>query len=517
MIRIALLLFPLLLAAQNLRIASYNVENLFDLRKSGSEYTEYIPFTGYGWNEETYRIKLQNIARVICDLHPDIIGLQEVESDRALAALQKAVKACGSDLPYRAIADGRGTTVKNALLSRYPILQKREVVPSSDRLRSVLEVLVDVQGQRLRLFVNHWKSRGGPESLRLLSARALAERLQTLNTGEEYILLGDFNSDWREWRTIKGSKRLNDTQGLTGINHILGTIRDGRSITKRTVTPPFHYDLWLELPPQRRWSHNFYGRKSALDHILLPASMFDDKGINYIDRSFRRFKPAYLFKPGGALFRWQLAKRGHGRHKGAGYSDHLPIYAEFTTEPFRFEKVAAERKGSEAEISPVKVSVSDLYDLSPGPCRAVLPEVSVIYKKGPFAIIKERGGRAILVYKDVDGLHYGRRYRLEARRIYRYRGLQEITKIDILEESGRADLKPLLLYDPSSIDLKKHLNEVIGRIEGVYRRGYLYYGSGKKIKLYYKERSQRPENGKRVVLKHVRVGIYKNRPELVVD
>ncbi len=515
------LFYPLFLSVSLLgaefRIATYNVENLFDLKKSGTEYTEYIPFTGYGWNEKIYRVKLENIAKVICDLKPDIIALQEIESDEALEALGEYVARCGVSLPYRAIAERKPTAVKTALLSKYRILKKREIDPDGTlKTRNILEVSLEIEGRKLTLFVNHWKSRSGPESRRVVSAKALMRRLKGFDG--EYVLLGDFNSNWNEWRVIGESRRLNDTGGVTGIGSILKSVRGKKAVTKRDIEPPCHTNLWLELPPQRRWSHNFYGRKSALDHILLPASMFDSKGINYIDRSFKPFKPSYLFKPNGAIFRWEMAKRGDGKHLGGGYSDHLPIYADFTTEPYRFKKRERGKKEERVEeLSRTIVSVADLYTMAPGPCRALLPSVTVIYKKGPFAIIKERGGRAILLYKDVESLQYGRRYKIEAKRLYRYRGLQEITKFDILEDLGKADVKPLLMKVPVHIDPKKHQNEVIGRIEGVYRRGYLYYGRGSKIKLYCKDRSQKPKNGERVVLKNVRVGFYKNRAELVVD
>ena len=32
-----------------------------------------------------------------------------------------------------------------------------------------------------------------------------------------------------------------------------------------------------------------------------------------------------------------MTERGRGRHIGNGYSDHLPIFAYFSTEPFRFK------------------------------------------------------------------------------------------------------------------------------------------------------------------------------------
>ncbi|CAD7771821.1 MAG: hypothetical protein KIIPBIDF_00327 [Candidatus Methanoperedenaceae archaeon GB50] len=37
------------------------------------------------------------------------------------------------------------------------------------------------------------------------------------------------------------------------------------------------------------------------------------------------------------IYRWQRDKNGMGRHLGKGYSDHLPIFAYFSTEPFYFK------------------------------------------------------------------------------------------------------------------------------------------------------------------------------------
>ena len=56
-----------------MKIASYNVENLFDLYKSGNEYKEYIPNTKSNWNQRTYKIKLKNIAKVIVEIDADIM------------------------------------------------------------------------------------------------------------------------------------------------------------------------------------------------------------------------------------------------------------------------------------------------------------------------------------------------------------------------------------------------------------------------------------------------------------
>ena len=49
-----LLLWSLLQGEEQVKIATYNVENLFDLRYDGSEYLEYIPNSSWQWNPANY-------------------------------------------------------------------------------------------------------------------------------------------------------------------------------------------------------------------------------------------------------------------------------------------------------------------------------------------------------------------------------------------------------------------------------------------------------------------------------
>ena len=76
-----------LFGGTTVKVATYNVENLFDLHYDGTEYSEYIPNTIWEWNAETYKNKIRNISKVIVDIDPDIISLTEIESDRALRAV----------------------------------------------------------------------------------------------------------------------------------------------------------------------------------------------------------------------------------------------------------------------------------------------------------------------------------------------------------------------------------------------------------------------------------------------
>ncbi len=324
------LLLATLLSGAEVKIATYNVENLFDLRYSGHEYEEYIPNTAWKWNAATYRVKLKNIARVIVDLNPDIIALQEIESLQALKDLRAQIQRDGLYLPYYAIASAKDTTVKVALLSKYPLHTQELRVTASYKYRNILEAKVQLGDEKLYLFVNHWKAKSGPESKRIASAKVLKQRLNSLGN-VNYILLGDFNSDYIENKTFVKKRKLNNTHGITGINHILKTVvhNEAVSMTDLSSSPESAYNLWYELPQQTRWSHKYRGRGEGLDNIIISPKLADNKGIEYVSGSFQKFDPPYLFKSKN-IYRWQRSRNYPKHHTAKGYSDHLPIYARFS-------------------------------------------------------------------------------------------------------------------------------------------------------------------------------------------
>lgn len=334
---VAILVWTGSAGARTFKVATYNVQNLFDLARDGTEYPEYIPNTRMGWNRRSAAIKYGNIARVIADLGPDIIALQEVESRKALLTLRDTVNLRGLSYSSFAIADSNGSAVQCALLSRFPIVAKQEISVREEPSRNILAVTVRVDTIPLRLFVNHWKSKRGPESMRLPYARALRKAIDALPAGTDFIVLGDLNSNYNEFVTFRDQPMLNDTGGSTGINHILGTIFKNEMVAERTLFQQAHsrylYNLWLEIPPARRWSYNFFGQKGSPDNIIVPRALYDEKGISYVDNSFERFARGYLFRR-RAVFQWQRTENGRGRHLGMGFSDHLPIFALFSTDPF---------------------------------------------------------------------------------------------------------------------------------------------------------------------------------------
>lgn len=307
------------------RVASYNVENLFDLKNDGTEYREYIPGPKFYWQEKIAVRKYANISKVISTLNADIVALQEIESRTALKRLLETLDATGNSYRYSVISEKKGSIVRCALISRYRITDSTELF--TERMnRSVLKTTLSISGRDLIIYVNHWPSKRLPESRRLIYAERLRKDIDKLPENSEYIIVGDFNSDYNESVSFRKNRKLNDTSGRTGINHVLKTATSGFADRNKNECRNCLYNLWFELKPEERWSYRFRGRKSTLDNFLIPDSLLDQRQFEYVKGSFRQYRPDYLMK-GNRIYRWQMSKTG--KHTGKGFSDHLPVSAVF--------------------------------------------------------------------------------------------------------------------------------------------------------------------------------------------
>jgi len=179
-----------------------------------------------------------------------------------------------------------------------------------------------------------------------------------------------------------------------------------------------HYNLWLELPNYKRWSHNFYGDKQGLDSILLPKTLFNGEGLEYVNYSFYVLKKNYLFHKKGYIFRW-LYK--NGRHQGKGYSDHLPIVATFSTNrPFQKEKHLVKR-GYILDLKKKKVHL---------PLRLKHVRVHSLSKNK--AILFEKSSKkSIAIYGTKEALKVGKLYDIVVYGRKLYKGAYEIIDFEI--------------------------------------------------------------------------------------
>jgi len=414
-----LIIIPFFLLATEIKIASYNVENLFDMTYDGNEYKEYIP-NKHNWTVQNFNKKLLNISESICELNADIIALQEIENKNVLQKLQQSLRKFGCSYGYLAITHKQKSAIQVAILSRFPIQSSKEiVVKRALGYRNILEVKYLFNKIPFYIFVNHWKSKRSKESRRMFSARALKKRLLSLPKESEYILLGDFNSDHDEYLHIE--HKHNDTNGKTAINHILNTVNKNNIFIRKNSFKKDafeHYNLWLEQPNYKRWSHNFYGKKQALDAIILPSTLFDGKGIDYVNGSFNVFKRDYLFHKKGYILRWEYKKN---THKGKGYSDHLPIFATFsTTQKFQREEPSV----SEASIDSIFFK-KPIFPL-------LLKDIIVVSKEKKKVIIAQKNSKkTIIIYGTKESLFLDKKYDIMVYGRKFYKGDYEIIDFEI--------------------------------------------------------------------------------------
>ena len=304
-----LLVFPLLLNALEFKVATYNVENLFDTRIDGHEYDEYKPNNKHGWNEAMLQKKLSHIAQVIADINPDIIALEEVENKAVLEQLNHALGR--KAFPYLFFPHKKErVSVETALMSRFPI-EKTFSIALKDQARGIHKVTLSIDGKSLDVYLNHWPAYKEKEDERLMYAKTLHQYLLMEPKNREFILLGDFNSPYKEQKGHWGMGLVNFLQA-------------------GDKSAPL-YNLWYEVPESQRYSHSYGKEKSSLDHIIISQTLQDGKNIDYKPSSMQTFVRPYMLDENGNPLRWQISNRGRGQHLGEGYSDHLPLFAIFQT------------------------------------------------------------------------------------------------------------------------------------------------------------------------------------------
>ena len=381
------------LFAKDFKIATYNVQNLFDMNIDGNEYKEYLPNTKSKWNKKNFNLKLKHISKVIRDLDADIIAIEEVENLRAARALNRALR--GKKYPYIYTFFRRYKhTIDSVVFSRYPIANKYSLkVVGYPRAIHVLKFYLD--HHKITLYVNHW-----PSYKHGFKARAAyAKRLKSvLKPDEESVILGDLNTPLRVDKDGWG-KSLRDILGSGNFDKPL-------------------YDLWYEVPPTMRYTH-VYGRiKSALDHIIVSKNLFDGKGIEYKTNSFGVFRPKYLLDKYGYPKRWKL-KNGK-IHLGIGYSDHLPIYATFQTKPYSKKIIQS------VTISYLKNMFNDLMPV-------MLKNVEAI-RVDRYGLTIADGRDTIKIYLPDDKFEKGKKYDILVKKIGKYHRNMEIRLCRIIRE-----------------------------------------------------------------------------------
>ena len=115
-------IYTVQLYSLDFKVASYNVENFFDLHYDKTEYKEFIPHTK-SWNKDSFKNKLHNISKTIEDLDADILALQEIESKKVI----DAIISKNPKYKYFFFFKNKDSAIGLALLSKYKILSSNTI------------------------------------------------------------------------------------------------------------------------------------------------------------------------------------------------------------------------------------------------------------------------------------------------------------------------------------------------------------------------------------------------------
>ena len=313
---------------QPLRIAFYNVENLFDLEDDPLTLDEEFTPTGkQEWTEERYRTKLNRIHQVVEAVHyPALLGLCEVENKKVLNDLCNA--ATMPDYKYQSVhfdsPDKRGIDV--ALLyqkKKFKVTTSQivridfpdSVVPHEPGYTSRdLLVVHGVLNKKTKVIVivAHFPSRRGgvpqSEPKRLHVAKYLRKKIDDLskiNPTAQFIVMGDFNDE----PTNKSIARTLSAYPLPS-----------------QPTNDRLYNCFSKLDREGHGSYNYRGNWNMLDQIILSGHFFQNENA-------LRFHSAHIFKEEFLMYEDKKYGLRPSRTYGGpryfgGYSDHLPVFVE---------------------------------------------------------------------------------------------------------------------------------------------------------------------------------------------
>jgi predicted extracellular nuclease len=338
-----------------LTVATYNVENFWDddAANSGAlNYDEYQKNGSNWYSDSMFDVKAQHVAEAVrLAGAPDVIAMQEFESannaGRSLDLLKPYVESMG----YKYFALGQQnpnnpTSVTSAVMSKFPIvknerldffmqesqftsevLHEESLSAMNSSARDPQVVTINVQGNPLRIYTGHWKSKRGNADAGDLMRLAVAELIKAdidaqklANPNLDILVMGDFNAG------------LNERPLLVGLNSTAD-----KNLMKADVSSDKMYNLWFELPSSERCSYMHSGELQCIDHMLTTSNLFDGKGIDLVEESFQvvghnggEAAQKLLKNDGRTPRRWGMSKKnGRTIYTGTGYSDHLPLIATF--------------------------------------------------------------------------------------------------------------------------------------------------------------------------------------------
>ncbi|WP_287641321.1 endonuclease/exonuclease/phosphatase family protein [Bacteroides sp.] len=325
------------------RIMSYNVENLFDSRHDTlKEDREFLPDAIRHWNYTKYRKKLNDIARVITAVGqweaPALVALCEVENDTVIRDLTRysALREAGYRYLMTHSPDLRGIDVA-LLYQRHlfkPIAHRSISVPPPGKDSRPTRDILHVSGLLLNLdtldvFVCHFPSRSEgareTEPYRLRAARLVrqaADSLLHVRQRPQILIMGDFN-DYphnKSIRQVLGAQLLPENTSENADSSVVAAQPDPYGL----------YHLLAHQAAHRKHfgSYKYRGEWGLLDHIIVSGTLLLPDAPCHT-RGGDVFAPDFLLAPDKKYGDRQPFRTYYGMKYQGGYSDHLPVWADF--------------------------------------------------------------------------------------------------------------------------------------------------------------------------------------------
>ena len=316
-----------------LTLMTWNVHNLCDGVDDGIEYAEFLQSAG--WSREKYMGRINAISAAIGGLkpQPDILMLEEIESNVILEDLAAALPknyACSH------FANNPGAAMGLGILSRLPLTETKNhsiTINGETTPRPVLEARVETEKGDIVLFVCHWKSKLGDddvtEKIRRSSVRVILRRIHEIKENEPdigFIVAGDLNENYDEFYR-QGSKAISalvpdDPYCVKLSNANGGEQKDFFIITgsKPPLSVNFPQEAIVLFSPWmsdlQNGSYYYKHNWETIDHFLISGHFFDNSDWEYEKVIIGNFEP-FANSSGIPI--------PYNAKTGAGLSDHFPL------------------------------------------------------------------------------------------------------------------------------------------------------------------------------------------------
>ena len=318
--------------SEDIFVASWNLENLFDTVDDTNKYDEEFTPTGSAqWTEERLELKLENLSHVISSMNngngPDILGVCEVEHESLLQKLVSKIKLNKNyNIAYAESPDERG--IDNGLIFNADIFSLIRISPhkindNTFKTRFILQVdllLIETK-DTLSFFINHWPSRRTGESetenKRKEAAQTLRNSVDTEfnnSSNNKIIILGDFNDEPTD-------------NSILNVLNAQPIICDSPESSVNQSNEEL-FNLAYNDYKNGIGTYKYHDHWNMLDQIIISNNLLVDGSIKYICGTFKVFKPEFMVEQSGKYKGTAFPTYGGRKYLG-GFSDHFPVIARF--------------------------------------------------------------------------------------------------------------------------------------------------------------------------------------------